>query len=1096
MSGPGTIDRALATTAALCAGAGVSLAFAAAVAGVVGPVGAPPPWLVGAALAGGLAGASLPGAHDVGYPDVRRTLTMLATLLTLLVAHGETGRSTPGGSGFHAVVAALALASAARVVVRRSELGDPLRLVAVAALAAVGAAWAAPAPLAAALLGGALLSVSGLFPREPAAGSPCVSVLGAAPRRVWSLLAGAPCGLVVGLHAAGQARETGGGDVWLALGLGAGSGLLVVEPLRARLGRLFLRPLDDAERADHRRLAGEEPPADARAPARWLHGAPVVSGLLALAWAAAAIAGVHGAGPAGAAACGVAAAGALAVAWHGAHPPGPPVRAALLALAVAAVVATVVPRVAAARRSPLEQAALALGTAPSADLQRALDDGAIRLRFADAGPPPVLVLDVKQGKEDARLLSVGGRVVAGAPLAGEKAQRLLAAPGVEAALPWLLGRSPPRRALLVGLGAGVQAGALLRTPGLEALRVVEPVAGVLAAHRDPGDLFGRAAEHAVVDTRVVVATGPVRPVLREVARGERVEALLLGDPGADGRLVTFGRLALADGGLLVARLDPPATTAAVGSDAPAAGWRLRERLRPFVEAFGDDLLVLWPARDAPLLVVGGAGGFDPARLAARWSEAGPLREALEARGVRGPTDVAGLLLAGGPGVRAYVEDPGAGDEPAALARRAAADLPAAFLLPADVDARAEALCGLAEEAGARGAPSALPLARAAVATRRTGRALRVLGDGLQADGRPAEALAAWREALEADPTGVAPKLSIALAQQRAGEADAARRTLEGALSGDAAKDAPVRYLQGQLAMADEDWAAAVKHFVAAGELADAPARATLARELLRQAGGAPDHALPAGQRLDAAGELLTRSRTARDEAAAERLRQDAVAQLLPLTREGSGLAAARQADLGRALLRAAEAERLPPWRAHLAKLAHEALGRAPAPAADAEAVALSVDRARALVVAGREAEARTLLEALVTGPGARAPKAWVALGDLLGGAGLRDGAIDAYARALSLGPGSSADVRLHLAIAALQREAGRRDRALAALEAGDRAAPGHPQLLHNLGALLAELNRPGDALAAWRRYLEVAPRNDPQRAAVQKAVERLERDRR
>ncbi|MBX3472412.1 MAG: tetratricopeptide repeat protein, partial [Planctomycetes bacterium] len=104
-------------------------------------------------------------------------------------------------------------------------------------------------------------------------------------------------------------------------------------------------------------------------------------------------------------------------------------------------------------------------------------------------------------------------------------------------------------------------------------------------------------------------------------------------------------------------------------------------------------------------------------------------------------------------------------------------------------------------------------------------------------------------------------------------------------------------------------------------------------------------------------------------------------------------------------------------------------------------------------------------------------------------------AIAAYEQALAVGPGSSADATIYLSLAGLHRALGRLDRAARALEAADRAAPGHPEVLANLGTVHRELGRDGDALAAWRRFLEVAPPRHPLRARIEAAVRRLEQGR-
>ncbi|MCO5169360.1 MAG: tetratricopeptide repeat protein [Planctomycetes bacterium] len=627
--------------------------------------------------------------------------------------------------------------------------------------------------------------------------------------------------------------------------------------------------------------------------------------------------------------------------------------------------------------------------------------------------------------------------------------------------------------LVLGLEAGVSAGAALAAPTVEALAVVEPDAGVVAAHRDPGDLFGAANGRPLADPRLSLVQAPAWPRLR--AGGAWDVVLTGGDPAP--RTVALARAAT--GGLVVVRLDPgPA-----GPDGQEA-WDLRARLAALLPALGPDVLAFWPRRGAPLVLVAGAGRLSPERVARRLRAAPVAGERLAALGLRRPADVVGLCVAGPVGLSAFVLG-GQGDDPVALALRAAESLPETLALPDDAPERAGLLALLAEEAGRRRAPTALPLARAALRAARTPETLRVVGDALLLEGRRDEALARWREALALDPASVAPKLSIAAMHQQEQRPEEARRLLEDALEGDPARDAPLRYALGQLAMGRGDHAAAREAFLAAGELGDAAERAALAGELLRR-DARPERRLGAEQRLAAARLQLERAELERDEAAAERLRGDALAGLLELADRPDELPDAGRAELGRLLARAAGAEPLAPVRAHLYRRAADVLQPL-----DGEP-ALAVERAVALHLGGRTDEAEALLSRTAGGAGARVPQVHAALGDLLAATGRREAAIAAYEQALAVGPGSSADATIYLSLAGLHRQLGRLDRATRALEAADRAAPGHPEVLANLGTIYREQGRDGDALAAWRRFLEVAPPRHPLRARVEAAVRRLE----
>ncbi len=734
--------------------------------------------------------------------------------------------------------------------------------------------------------------------------------------------------------------------------------------------------------------------------------------------------------------------------------------------------------------SERDRVALALGASATAALDpgaggalaEALAAGRVKLRFEAPGPPAVLVVDVEDAGPEAaaptrpgaappsraaRLLSVGGRVRGGVPLAGSRARALLAGPTVEGALPWLLAATPPKRARVVGLGTGVALRALLDAPGVEAVALDEPVAGVLAAHRDAGDLFAAASRRPLDDPRVALDAGQ-----------DGVDVLLAGDGEAEVR----------GAGLVVHRLEPPTDGAA---------WRLRERLAALG---GDDLLVFWPSREAALLVVRGAR-LDVARVESRLATGGAVTDALGKLGVAHGADLVGLLVAGGRGVPAYLAEPAGEDDPVALARAAAATVPDALELPADAAARAETLRTLAAEAGGRGSPAALPLVKASVAALRTSRALRLQGDLLSQLGQELDARLAWQAALEVDPTDPGPRLSLALSQHRNGRPDQARLTLQAALSGDPLKDGPVRYIEGQLCMADEDYEGAEAAFLAAGSTSDAPARAALAKELAGKRSPV-GHGLPPETRLAAAAELLRRAEAATDKLEAETRRTDAVATLVPLLDDLEALSRAQRAELGRLALRTASSDPLPGPRRLLAARAADALARAggdPDSVTDGPVdVEVTIDRAQALIVAGEGAAGRALLERLVQGAGARSRSAWAGLGDVLVEARLPEGAMAAYEKALAVAVPSSADAQLHMALADLHRAARRHDRAASALEAALRVAPDHVLALLNLGATYLELKREGDALRCYKRWLEVAPPGDPRRPKIEALIVRIE----
>jgi tetratricopeptide (TPR) repeat protein len=96
----------------------------------------------------------------------------------------------------------------------------------------------------------------------------------------------------------------------------------------------------------------------------------------------------------------------------------------------------------------------------------------------------------------------------------------------------------------------------------------------------------------------------------------------------------------------------------------------------------------------------------------------------------------------------------------------------------------------------------------------------------------------------------------------------------------------------------------------------------------------------------------------------------------------------------------------------------------------------------------------------------------------------------AYERALELGP-QDPDVLTDLGIAlrGLNDPAG----AVARFSEAADADPSHPQSRFNLGlVLLVDLQSKAEAVKAWKEYLEVAPKTEPEREYVERELARLE----
>jgi cytochrome c-type biogenesis protein CcmH/NrfG len=96
----------------------------------------------------------------------------------------------------------------------------------------------------------------------------------------------------------------------------------------------------------------------------------------------------------------------------------------------------------------------------------------------------------------------------------------------------------------------------------------------------------------------------------------------------------------------------------------------------------------------------------------------------------------------------------------------------------------------------------------------------------------------------------------------------------------------------------------------------------------------------------------------------------------------------------------------------------------------------------------------------------------------------------AYERALALGP-PDPDIltRLGIALRGLHDPEG----AVARFREAARADPSHVQSRFNLGlVLLRDLGMEAEAAVAWKEYLQVAPKTDPERTFVQEELAKLQ----
>ncbi|RMG18318.1 MAG: tetratricopeptide repeat protein, partial [Planctomycetota bacterium] len=592
---------------------------------------------------------------------------------------------------------------------------------------------------------------------------------------------------------------------------------------------------------------------------------------------------------------------------------------------------------------------------------------------------------------------------------------------------------------LLGLDEGVAAGTVLAAPFVNRLAVVEPLAGVWAAHRDPGDLYGYINGRPLDDPRLVSSRLPFAAWLR--ARRNPCDLLLAG------------------------RAAPRAPLSDLAAADPLVVWRVprlrREHLAclpeaPWAYVAGDDALLL-------------LCGFPPPDLSALRARAGELPQlaaALRRLGLEDPLAVLSTLAAPPAALSAAAIGEG-GLSPAEVQRAGAKALPAA--LGWTSAAGADALAALAERMALRGAPAALPLARRAVAEARTARTLRALGDVLRAIRKADEALHAWREALALDPASVATRLSLAVYHESRREWRKGLAVLGPALGVDPVRDPQVHYRLGKLSLGAKDYRSARKHLSAAGSFADAPQLLELARQLSRDEPAAAR--LSPSQRLEAAGRLVARRAW---DAAAE--------ALLPLAHAPQELDPDQRLRLADLLAEVAPS-RTPAARRLLHRLEAEVLAGHPSP----EEPRVALRRVAALIGAGDPAAAESLAASLLDRPDAEVD-AWRALGDARRARGAWRGAIEAYERYLQQSPASSVHTRVYLAIADAARRLGDRARALRALEDAERLFPGHPRVRLNLGTLLWEEGRRAAARKAYRAYLQVAPPGDPARERVERLL--------
>lgn len=117
--------------------------------------------------------------------------------------------------------------------------------------------------------------------------------------------------------------------------------------------------------------------------------------------------------------------------------------------------------------------------------------------------------------------------------------------------------------------------------------------------------------------------------------------------------------------------------------------------------------------------------------------------------------------------------------------------------------------------------------------------------------------------------------------------------------------------------------------------------------------------------------------------------------------------------------------------------------------------------------------------------------AWAALGNLFFDAQMPNEAIAHYQHALLLRPD---DLDVMTDLATMEREAGRPQDAVATLKRVVAIDSMHVQAWFNLGVMYNfDLQRPKDAIAAWKNFLALSPASE-HTEAIRREIERLEKD--
>lgn len=650
-----------------------------------------------------------------------------------------------------------------------------------------------------------------------------------------------------------------------------------------------------------------------------------------------------------------------------------------------------------------------------------------------------------------RILRVAGETVGEIPRRLDKSsQASLDAALALAAFPAMLTETTGS-ARVIGLGTGVTLGGVL-TFDFKTVALVAPEPAILAAHRDPGELFSRVDMRPFEDARLTIleqdAASCCGPSRREGADTDAVDLLILDPPtrtaSADQVVFTVEvlRRFAAGARVFAMRFDLGRLDAA----------ELRAQLAT-VLAVEPDCLAFEDPAGRELILIGGIKRFTAMTLAERLNTRG--RRGGRKASSSGLADMLSCFLAGPKALRALAGEA----EPRRLsdrlrpwprrgegrARERRAELAAGagelfeVLGDGDEALRRRLILGAAEGAILREAyPVARSMLLALLEREESAEVHRLLGDLAFKQGEAnrfrgdekAEALARWKKALALEPKSVAPRLSLAAFHVNTGRPKEALTVLDPGLTGDPAHDAPLHLLMGRIEEALKNYASAYGHYRLAGNHGKAAQRARLVKELAEHE-GTPILG-PAGPRRENPKVLLKAARR--------------------MARSGKRQAAVE-------LFR--KVERLRPRDA-----------------------SVKFERARVLIDMKREREALTALEeSLALDRSALRVRREHA--ELLLRMGQPREALAAFERILAENGRELRTLRSQLgAVAALTR-LGRAEEALARLAEVEGLAPSHVLLPFHRGRAYAALGEEDKARTNFQTFLARSPKTHPLRPLVE-----------